>query len=107
MKQTTLFCHDKKLNTHDGIEYYNDFYQSQGQVRMCGSGKIVTVIARELKEGEVSPYWAWWDEADQDFCMIFPSEVQVKMCFPYGHKVEEDLGRGKLTNVFIEPAENA
>ncbi len=102
MKQTSLFCHDKELNPHDGIEYYNDFYPSELQVKMCGDGKIVKIIIRELKEGEVSPYWAWWDNEDQSFCMIFPSQVQVRMCFPYGYKIEEELGRGILTNVFVE-----
>lgn len=100
-KESIKLCHDKKL-AHDGIEYYNDFFQSEMQVKSCGDGKIVKVLVRELKENEISPYWAWWDNKDNCFCMIFHSRKSIEVCFEYGYKIEEDRGNGKLTNVAVE-----
>lgn len=49
-----------------------------------------------------SQYYAWFNNEKKDFEYIWGSELQTKMCFPYGTKVEEELGRGRLTRVNIE-----
>ncbi len=49
-----------------------------------------------------SQYWAWFENEKQDYEMVWPKKLLAEMCFPYGSKIEEDRGRGKLTCVNIE-----
>lgn len=94
---TELYC--EKLN---GI--YEDFYPSILQVEMCGAKKedIVKVRVREPKRNEINTHWGWWDNENEEFCMIFIAKCQVEICFPYGFESEEKLGRGKLCRIVVE-----
>lgn len=49
-----------------------------------------------------SNYWGWFDNETQDYQMIWPNKMLTEMCFPYGSKVEEENGRGKMTCLNIE-----
>lgn len=66
--------------------------------------EVFHVRVRDLKDGEVSKYWAWWDAEKENFVpgMIWPHPDLVEMCFPCGtaHLVEE--GKGEKINVFVE-----
>ena len=103
MKSSTLVC--VKLDKSNMP--YSDFTYNLQTLRFHGEfkqEKIRTVVVRELKEGEESMYWAWWDNAMGLFVpgFIWPSKGQVSMCFPYGPEIEEEKGRGKLLRVMIE-----
>lgn len=50
----------------------------------------------------LSKYHGWFDNEKQEFRMIWPEKQLVQMCFPYGHEIEEEKGRGKLTRLNIE-----
>jgi len=86
-------------------KWWSSIYPSKTLVRMCGNYPIHEVIVREVREGETSEYWAWWDNEDQEFMFIYPSKTQVNMCFTYGPEVKEKAGRGLRVNVIIELVE--
>lgn len=49
------------------------------------------------KSSKEADYWGWFDSEQNRFVstMIWPSYLQLGMCFTYGMKAEEDRGRGK------------
>ena len=98
MRQSSLFCYQ----TPEG---YRHFYASAKIVGLCVMDcPIVEVTVTELPAPVEGCYWAWWDVKDQDFSMIYHAQALVEMCFPYGSKVEEDRGKGKVCPVTISQA---
>ena len=63
---------------------------------------IVPVTVRERVDGDAGHVYWGWREPDGTYAMIWPSEMQVEMCFPYGSKVEEDRGAGTKVQLTIE-----
>lgn len=65
---------------------------------------VFQVKVRDLNEGEVSEYWAWWSTEMKHFVpgMIWPHKGLVEMCFAYGSEVEVKRGRGEVVNVAVE-----
>ena len=65
---------------------------------------IVRVRVRErLPTDPSSNYWGWLDATDPSYYhFVWPSEVQLDMCFPYGPKAEEKKGRGRKVNLIVE-----
>lgn len=98
MKKTNLFCGKDDSKPRP----YTHFYPQKTLVKFCGAEEVVEVIVRELKEGEESFYWAWWDNETEKFSMIYPSKVQSDVCFTYGAEAAGESGEGKQMNVFIE-----
>ena len=45
--------------------------------------------------------WGWWDNKDEKFTMVWPSRVQLEVCFPYGYKIEEKRGKGHFLRVYV------
>jgi len=65
--------------------------------------KPIVLVRVEIDEhGE---YWGWLDSNKDKPCMIWPSEIQFKMCFPYGYTAEENIGRGKAVRLKITKME--
>lgn len=104
---TILYCTESK--NAKGGKYLNYFYPNTVAVRFCGEGNpIYKVEVKEGKEQQVG-YWAWWDEKDKEFCHVYSAKFLVEMCFPYGTKIEEERGNGKLVPVditILEEVEN-
>lgn len=64
---------------------------------------IVTVTVRERVDSDPpSNYWGWLETGDDKYIFIWPSKLQVEMCFPYGTAVEEARGKGRLVNLIVE-----
>lgn len=84
----------------------SDFYPSL----YCRSGHepVFEVLVRSPKNGEEATHWAWWEEVSllgeksREFVHVWPTEGQVRMCFPYDIAVYENEGRGKLMPVVAE-----
>lgn len=57
--------------------------------------KISRDQKREDRKGEVD-YWGWYDEKEGKFSvtMIFPSYLQLFICFPFGIDKAEEAGQG-------------
>lgn len=79
-------------------------YESAMQVEMCGDEPVHRAKARVAEEGEEPTHYGWL-ENDGDLSMIWPSRVQVEMCFPYGYEAHEKAGEGKLVGVIISDIE--
>jgi len=107
MKRTEMYCGKLKNGS------YFDFYPSAMAVGMCGHNEdeIYHVRVTEVMEADIDKkkntprdadhFFAWWDADDKKFTHVYPSIVQVEMCFPYGSKAEIELGRGQTYQVKI------
>lgn len=87
---------------------YSHFFNAKFLVEMCGAEEndIVRVDIRERTEyDEPSEHWGWesWDERDGEirYCMIWPSFLQLDMCFPYGSKAATEAGQGRPVNLVV------
>jgi hypothetical protein len=90
------------LQGHDGGTFISHIYPHPTIVKMCGSEPVITVDVR-VPVGEEEPtHWAWQDTGSEEFVMIQPSFPAFKVCFPYGYKVEEEAGKGKMVRVVVE-----
>ncbi len=105
IRSTDLWCFNyPATHTWPGMRH---FFPNKQQVSMCGTWggpsdpPIVRVRVADIQLGEVSTYYAWWDNKEERFCMIFPHRQAVEICFPYGSKAEEERGRGHVLNVSV------
>jgi hypothetical protein len=94
---TVLYAH----RTPDG---YRHFFPHPDGVRMCGDCFPIDRV--RLTTDPVGSFWAWWDAGRAAHSMVFPHQLLVEICFPYGSKAEEDRGRGKLVRVRVERIED-
>ena len=62
---------------------------------------IHKVKVEEDSTGE-SKYYGWLDAETQEYRMIWCEKKLVEMCFPYGYKVEEEKGKGRLVRLKID-----
>lgn len=49
---------------------------------------------------EKGDYYGWLE--NEEISMIYSNIVQFKVCFPYGYKVLEEQGRGKMVKLIIK-----
>ena len=68
---------------------------------------IVQLSVRERVAGDPeSGYWGWLKKdargSEDRYTMVWPSRVQLDMCFPYGPQVEMDHGCGRVVNLIVE-----
>jgi hypothetical protein len=65
---------------------------------------IVTLRFRERTETDPpSPYWGWVDARHPDvYSMVWPSRIQLEMCFPSGTEPAEKQGDGHKVNLVVE-----
>lgn len=68
---------------------------------MCGPKKD-EIIKLDVIEDDNGSYWGFYDG---EISMIWPSLIQLEMCFPYGLKTAEDCGKGKHIKLKIEKAQ--
>ncbi len=100
----TYYAH-KTLREVDGLYYYFHASPHEWWVKLHRLPEpIVKVSVRERQPTDPpSNYWGWLDAKDLGrYLFVFPSEIQLNMCFPYGPKAEEDRGRGWKINLMVE-----
>ncbi len=88
-----------KFYAHKTEKGYRDIYPSEMQVGMCGDQPIIPIQVTEDENGE---YWGWKQADDNKICMIWPSFVQLQICFPYGIDAAEKHGEGKRVKLHIQ-----
>jgi len=81
-------------------ERFHSIFNHPVGTKMCGSGIVYTVSITENSEGN---YWGWEDkDKPGEYVMIWPSRVQLEMCFPYGMKVAINKNEGRPVQLKIE-----
>ena len=77
---------------------WHHIYEGPQAVILCGVDKkdVVKLIVTEDENGE---YWGWNEKGK--ISMIWPSLIQLEMCFAYGLEAAEKTGRGKRTRLKI------
>ena len=106
---TRLFA--AKLSGHDRslFHFYPGLHVYSKGVMGIGPEETFAVVVRDLRDGESSTYWGWWDlRHGHGWCHVYPKKFLVEMCFPYGTEVEEENGKGQMANVAVDmlpPAE--
>jgi len=104
MKQTEMFCGE----IGEGMLFH--FYPSAAVVKMCGvsADKVhkvtvteVSEVVEQTKATGTEAYFAWWDNEDQRFVHVYPSFLQVDVCFPYGVKGAQQAGKGMAYQVEV------
>lgn len=98
MKQASkneMFAH---RNDGGGFDH---IYSSALAVGMCGvpDGEIVPVRIVPDSEGT---YWCWHDFEHDEYCMVWPTFMQLDICFAYGIEAAEKRGGGIRTQVRVE-----
>lgn len=91
-----------RLPKHNGGTYLSGFAHSEQIAKLNFYKPVERVTVRNLREGETSEYWAWWDTKAKRFDYVFMGRSLVDMCFPYGSKVETEKGNGEIVNVAID-----
>lgn len=102
MKETIMYCHKYDSSRHNN-SFYTHFFSHPKTTQICNSKKnVYKVKVRELKSGEKSDYWGWWDNEDNSFIFVNPSKGILRMNFAYSMEEHVERGQGKDYNVMIE-----
>lgn len=87
---------------------FRHFYPHPMGVSMCGADMSKVYRVRVEHDDNVSVrdrYWGWWDFKDGRWTLVYGSQIQLQVCFTYGHAIEEKSGRGRLLPVKVTPLE--
>jgi hypothetical protein len=79
------------------------FYRSPRGVEMCMDERCPFPIFEVVVSEGTDPngYWGWWDAESKGFAYVYPSKMQVEMCFPYGAEIEEKRNCGRMMPVNV------
>lgn len=95
----------KTVRMHAGWDdgEYSHFYASRRLVEFCGYAPedVHEVELREAADDEETPYWGWEDADDGSWGMIWPSKVQLQMCFTYGMEAAITAGKGRPVRLIV------
>lgn len=95
-----FFAFRFSLGPYAGSGKFHGFYYHEKIARMNGGGK--TPIKVKVVADEAGDYFTWWDAEKDDFHFTAYAKGLVDMCFPYGSRVEEEHGRGKVIRCRVE-----
>lgn len=103
LRSTVMFC--KRCDgKHESR--FTAFYPSAFCVRLHGAGAVLKVrVTEEPMTADRDRHWGWWDldgEGEPRFVHVYPHQMLLDMCFPYGPEVEEQRGKGIRLPVRIE-----
>lgn len=104
----TAVLKDKRY-THFGVNKHNACLYGdkledivQVEVSIADDQKIPPAPQNDPNVNDPD-YWAWWDNKEQRFSIIWAKHFLLEMCFPYGIKAEEDRDFGKAYRVNVKP----
>ena len=106
MRESIMYCQKyetTQYNNSMGDYWYTHFMSHPEVCRLFDeSHEVYKVIVRELKKGEESIYWGWWENKTNQFEHVHPTKGILSMVFPYAMELYEKEGKGKALNVIIE-----
>jgi undecaprenyl pyrophosphate synthase len=56
----------------------------------------------DIEEDENGDHWCWYDAKRNEYCMFWPSEIQLETCFTYGTKSAEKAGQGRVCRMSVK-----
>jgi len=98
-----MYCHKRASEKEECGFWFNDIFGHPKSTQVCdGTLLIFKIRVRELKEGETSTYWGWWDNKENKFTLVHITRGILSMCFPYELKWYVEKGSGQDYNVMLE-----
>ena len=104
-------------NPHWKTPKYMHFYNSRRLIELCGYApeNVHAVELAEAKPGQKPEYWGWEDsdKPRPDYkgnwagAMIWASEAQMRMCFPYGLEAAIEHGHGRMLRLIVKTVDPA
>ena len=89
---------------------YSDIFRTTSQCRLCISPDenhlIWEIELREVRtEGENQPqtHWGFVYGDDDDYSLIWPTRLQLDMCFAEGVDAAVARGKGRIANLILTP----
>lgn len=88
---------------------YSDIFRTTSQCRLCvGPDEkhlIWEIELREVREGdnEQQTHWGFVYGDDDDYSLIWPTRMQLNMCFPEGVDAAVKRGKGRIANLILTP----
>lgn len=77
---------------------YTDIFNNELCVKISG---VKNPIKIDVMIDDNGYYYGWLDLSDNSISMIYPHELIVKMCFPYGVDHDVKMGIGKIVRLSI------
>ena len=82
---------------------YDECFMYFGCLDCLKALRLSRPIARvEIIEDPAGDYYGWIEDEELQVAYIWPSEIQMEMCFPYGSQVEEAKGVGKKVRLSVK-----
>ena len=103
--EKTYYGHE--YNYHDSKEtFFTHITPRKSITKLYSEDKEILSLRLGIIEDEVedddSAYWGWKRKGEEGISMIYPWKGAFEMCFPYGPKIEEEHGKGKIVRLKIE-----
>lgn len=109
MKESIMYCQRYETTQYNkslGEWFYTHFMNHPKSTQLYDENhEVYKVKVRELKEGDESSYWGWWDNESNRFKYVHPTRDILSMVFPYAMESYVERGDGKDYNVIIEEIE--
>lgn len=96
IEKAKLYCDVCKLNQSQIVHVTINAHVNQSRPTCNKASKI-----------KKADYWGWFDNQKNEFTMIYPNYILLKMCFPYGFEELEKTGEGKVFRLNVTENEKA
>jgi len=71
------------------------------EIRTVTLEVVPNVTLDNRQETDEVDYWGFFNFETKRLSLIYPHFISFQVCFPYGPKSEEEVGRGKCLNLKI------
>ena len=96
MKRQTMWAHRIE-------DRFHDFSLHSRICRMHDKEQpVFEVLVIELTVACEDCCWAWWNNEQEKFTMVYAWRSALRMCFPHRPEIEEKQGRGRMMPVSVE-----
>jgi hypothetical protein len=93
----------EEYEDHKGEIGFRHFFSHVLALRLCGADehRLYRVEIEADTHDDPGGYWGWWSNKDNRWAWVFGSKAQCAICFPYGSRIEEELGHGWMLPVKV------
>jgi len=105
-RQTVMYCNKYASERHPGGFWYTNFTRHPEITRLHDPRSDVLKVKVSETSNAKGAYWAWWDNKEAYFELVYAAKSLLEMFFPCGTKPLLKSGRGLLLPVSIEVLED-